>query len=411
MSSPFAGSFEETVGESESEKREREERAGKKPNGPDAQPPDRGAPPIGEERPRQDGPLPKLTPIRFVKGEEIPQREWTVPEWIPKRKVTLIQGDGGDGKTSLMQQLQSSCATGLPWLELLVEECCSIGAYTEDEERDLKIRQAAIDAHYGRDCASTGKMHLFPRTDQENELVVFPRAGKPELTPFYRQLVEAALDYRAGLVTLDVAVDLFGGDEIKRREVRAFMASLNTLARKIDGSVVLSSHVSQAAIRSDGGHSASTDWSNVARSRAYLSRPKDEEGSQPDPDARILTRKKAQYARAGETIYLRWSANVIIPDTIKPGASPFGVIDAETTFLDLMRRFEALGQPLSGSLNAVNYAPRVFAKLPRDERRAWKLADFEKAMNALFLRSAIRLVEYRTPSRHFSHKIVIAEPS
>jgi hypothetical protein len=39
MSSPFAGSFEETVGESESEKRAREEQARKKSNGVDAQPP------------------------------------------------------------------------------------------------------------------------------------------------------------------------------------------------------------------------------------------------------------------------------------------------------------------------------------------------------------------------------------
>jgi hypothetical protein len=167
---------------------------------PQPEPPRPGEP---VERSPQDAPLRKLVPICFVKDEAIPEREWTVPGWIPKRKVTLLQGDGGDGKTPLMQQLQSSCATGLPWLGLPVNECCSIGVYTEDEERDLKIRQAAIDAHYGRDCALTGKMQLFPRTDQECELIVFARTGRAELTPFYRQLVEAALDYRVGLVTLD----------------------------------------------------------------------------------------------------------------------------------------------------------------------------------------------------------------
>jgi RecA-family ATPase len=206
-------------------------------------------------------------------------------------------------------------------------------------------------------------------------------------------------------------VNLFGGDEIKRREVRAFMAPLNTLARRIDGSVVLTSHVSQSAIRSDGGHSASTDWSNVARSRAYLSRPKDEgDGSQGDPDARILTRKKAQYPRAGETINLRWSADVIIPESIKPGATAFGVVDAETTFLDLLRQFEASMRPRSSSVNASNYAPRAFASLPREQRRSWKQADFKKAMEALFHRSAITLAEYENASRHKSRKIVAGDP-
>ena len=122
----------------------------------------------------------KLTPIRFVKGEILPPREWIVYDgWIPTRKVTLLQGDGGEGKTPLVQQLQSSCATALPWLGLRVEECASVGFYTEDEEQDLKERQAAIDAAYGCACAETGNMHLFPRVGEENELVVFDRARRP----------------------------------------------------------------------------------------------------------------------------------------------------------------------------------------------------------------------------------------
>ena len=123
-----------------------------------------------------DEPLPKLVPIRFVKGEILPPREWIVHDgWIPTRKVTLIQGDGGDGKTPLVQQLQSSCAAALPWLGLRVKECASVGFYTEDEEQDLKERQAAIDAAYGCDCVGTGNMHLFPRVGEDNELVVFDR--------------------------------------------------------------------------------------------------------------------------------------------------------------------------------------------------------------------------------------------
>ncbi len=221
----------------------------------------------GEDR-EADEPLPKLTPIRFTKGEPAPKREWLALGWIPKGEVTLIQGDGGLGKTSLVQQLQTSCANERSWLGLYVEPCKSVGFYTEDKEKDLRIRQAAIDASYG--CGNSDAMQLFPRFNQDNEIVVFDRAGNPVPTKFYQQVCEASLDHHAGLVTLDVAVDLFGGDEIKRRHVRAFNRLLNALADRIDGSVVVTGHVSQSGIKSDGGHSASTDWSNGVRSRPYL---------------------------------------------------------------------------------------------------------------------------------------------
>ena len=87
-------------------------------------------------------PTAKLAPIRFVEGESIPPRDWIVPDgWLGTRTSSLFQGDGGDGKSTIAQQLHASCATALPWLGLRVEECASVGFYTEDEERDLKLRQ------------------------------------------------------------------------------------------------------------------------------------------------------------------------------------------------------------------------------------------------------------------------------
>ena len=284
--------------------------------GPQPVPPN-GADYDGAQAPPDDKPLPKLVPIRFVEGEIPKPREWIVHDgWIPTRKVTLLQGDGGDGKTPLVQQLLSSCATALPWLGLRVEECTGLGFFTEDEDRDIRLRQADIDASYGQHCASTGKMHLFPRVDEDNELVVFDNRGKPSLTPFYRQVRESALDLRARLIALDIAVDLFGGDEISRRHVRGFMRPLGALAREIDGAVVMTAHVSQAGIKSDGGHSGSTDWSNGPRGRLYLGRPKAENGEATDPNARILTRKKANFSTVGETVKLHWERGLIVPDNV-----------------------------------------------------------------------------------------------
>jgi hypothetical protein len=344
-----------------------------------------------------DKPLAKLTPIRFVEGEILPSREWIVyGGWIPTRKVTLIQGDGGEGKTPLVHQLQSSCATALPWLGLRVKECASVGFYTEDEEQDLKERQAAIDAGYRCACAETGNMHLFPRVGEENELVVFDRSRRPVATKFYRQVCEAAFDFCARLVVLDVAVDLFGGNEIARPEVRAFFRPFIGLARKIDGAVVLTSHVSQAGIRSDGGHSGSTDWSNAARTRLYLTRPKAENGDGADTNARILTRKKANFASIGDTLKLHWDRGLIVPDGFSI-PSRFRR-SADDVFLALVDAVTEEGQRVSPKPRAGNFAPALFMKRPPKEREDYQRGDFERAMQGLLHRRRIKIVPYGPPS-------------
>jgi hypothetical protein len=366
---------------------------------------DRGPPPNGEgdygfseSTPRDDDkPLAKLTPIRFVKGEILPPREWIAyGGWIPTRKVTLIQGDGGEGKTPLVHQLQSSCATALPWLGLRVRECASVGFYTEDEEQDLKERQAAIDAAYGVACAETGNMHLFPRVGEENELVVFDRARRPVVTKFYRQVCEAALDFRARLVVLDVAVDLFGGNEIARQEVRAFFRPLFSLARNIDGAIVMTSHVSQAGIRSDGGHSGSTDWSNAARTRLYLNRPKADDGDEADANARILTRKKANLASIGDTLKLHWGNGLILPAGVSTPS--YFRRSADDVFLALIDATAQEGQRVSPKPKAGNYAPTLFMKRSPKEREDYQRADFERAMQRLLQCRKLTIAPYGSPS-------------
>jgi RecA-family ATPase len=333
-------------------------------------------------------------------------RGWLASGWIPKRTVTLLQGDGGRGKSPIIQQLQSSCAVALPWLGLLVGECASLGIYTEDEALDLDIRQDAIDVIMGQDCVATGIMHMIPMAGEDSELVVFDRAGNPTLTRFYRQVCEAALDYRVGLVTLDVAVDLFGGSEIMRRRVRAFIRPLHALARQIDGAVVLTSHVSGAGLQSDGGHSGSTDWSNAVRSRLYLSVPKDDENDGTiDPNARVLTRKKANHASVGDTIRLHWQDGVIVPDAPTSAfRSPIDIV-----FLRLLDAVTREGQTFSAKPKAGNSAPAIFMMRPPKERENYQRGDFQRAMQGLLQRREIKIVPYGPPSNN-TQKLIRTEP-
>jgi hypothetical protein len=255
-------------------------------------------------------------------------------------------------------------------------------------------------------CARTGNMHLFPRVDEDNELVVFDNRGKPSETPFYRQVREAALDFGARLVVLDVAVDLFGGDEINRRHVRGFMRPLGSLAREIDGAVVMTAHVSQAGIKSDGGHSGSTDWSNGARGRLYLSRPKAENGAESDPNARILTRKKANFATVGEMVKLHWERGLIVPDSFI--SSQFRR-SAEDVFLELLNSVTAEGQNVSHKPRAGNFAPTLFMTRPAKDRGDYKKPDLVRAMQTLLKDRKIKIVDYGRASDGYQ-KLTRAEP-
>ena len=115
----------------------------------------------------------------------------------------------------------------------------------------------------------------------------------------------------------------------------------------------------------------------------------------PDQDARILSKRKANYSRIGDEIELRWDDGVLAP-TRQPAASGLErvnrLVGAERTFLDLLATTERQKRHVSSSRNAGNYAPKMFGKMPN--RGSFKRADFEAAMNALFDAGRITNVEY-----------------
>ena len=349
-------------------------------------------------------PLPKLVPIHSVKGEIVPPRQWIVPESDSGRDHFPSSRKRRRRQDALGAAIANGLRHGGRWIGLPVKGRTTLGFFTEDTERDLKERQAAINTIYGIEEAPP-KMHLFPRLGLENELVVFDGSGKSQLTPFFHQLREAAFDLHAGLIVLDVLVDLFGGDEIRGRQVRAFMRPLLGLSGELPAATVLTSHVSQAGMKSDGGHSASTDWSNASRSRLYLNRPKDEEDAEIDTDVRLLARKKANYAAIGDTIKLRWQDGVFVPDEDAPSYFRRPVADVFLALMD--EHYAANRDPISENTHASNYAPRAFARLPARKRDDYREADFKRAMETLFADRKIVSADYGRPG-DFRKKIIRA---
>ena len=325
-----------------------------------------------------------------------PARKWIVHDWIPCGVVTAVYGAGGLGKSVLALQLQTGTALGTTWLGLPVDECASVGIYCEDSHDELWRRQADINASYGVDFDALSGINWMPRLGHDNLLMTFGRSGVGELTRFHKQVLEAALDFNARLVIVDTASDTFGGNENDRGQVRQFVQrALGSLALAINGAVVLCAHPSRSGLNSGEGDGGSTGWSNAFRSRLYLREPTLDAGEPRDPNARILERRKANYASRNEELRLNWRRGVIEPEApTERGMAAFGRSDAAKVFLGLVREFEAQGRNLSATPNSPNFAPRVFSRLDRSHRQDCREADFRQAMETLFASGKIENVDY-----------------
>jgi RecA-family ATPase len=359
-----------------------------------------------EAKPRQgprangrDDPLDIVDPSTLEGGSAVPPRRWLVPEWVPMNRVTALYGAGGEGKTRLAQMLATACAIGGQWLGLPVRQCRSLLLFCEDDKDEMHRRQEEINSYYGCDYPDLGPMQWLPRLGCDNALMSF-EGSRTLLTNFFNSLGTAVAGHRAELVIVDTLADVFPGNENDRAQARAFaQQAMGWLAREIEGAVMALAHPSRAGMNSGSGESGSTAWIGTFRSQLYLSTPRLDDGEPPDPDARVLTRKKANAARRDETIELRWRDGVFVPKNISTGI--IGSIERRTcerVFLDLLDRSIAEGQHLSHNSRAGNYAPRVFALRPDRERFA--KADFERAMQSLFAGRQVTIGKYQNGSRH-----------
>lgn len=329
----------------------------------------------------------------------VPEMEWVVQDWLPVGYTTIHYGDGGVGKTLLAQQLMTSCAAGRPWCGLAVMRCRTFGFFCEDDTDELHRRQDRINDALGLQFSDLADMRWASGVGADNRLLTFTPDGSPVLTHRYRDLLEQAQAFQARLIVVDTAADTFGGNENARPEVRQFIGhALNHLAREIKGAVLLNAHPSRSGMSQSGDmDGGSTAWSNSARSRWSLMRPKSEDDDAQDTNERVLTRRKANYASIGDEIRLRWQQGVLLP-TQQGGRVTMSTIDraaAETVFLDLLDEQPAQGRHVSASRNAGNFAPKAFSKA--QGRNGHSRREFEQAMESLFSSGTIIVSEYGRP--------------
>lgn len=297
-----------------------------------------------------------------------PEREWIVPDWLPKGVVSSLSGDGGVGKTLIAQQLLYAAGVGGKWLGLDVPKLTGLGVFCEDDEDELHRRHADIKADLGYAVGNPfDSTWVWPRVGSDNLLVTFDRENRPLMSPFFAAIMAHVMAKKVELLILDTVADLFGGNEIIRAQVNYFIKSAcgSFIAKAKEAgftlSVLLLSHPSQAGRNSGSGESGSTAWNNAVRARLYLTRPED--GL---PEQRVLTRKKSNYSASGDDVKvdLIWQQGVLKP--VETEGSRLAVKSVEAQIFSHVRAAWDAKQPYKAKKGAVRFLDAEMVKLFRD---------------------------------------------
>lgn len=334
--------------------------------------------------------FPVLSAADFA-GRPIPQREWYVEDLIPAKTVTLLGGDGGTGKSLLALQLAAASVIQGYWAGREVRGGSALYLSAEDDVDELHRRLADIATANNISLSGLHGLSIVPLAGK-NAVLAAPegKSGILKPTKLFSDLDALLGRNRTDLIVFDTLADIFGGDENIRAHARQFVGLVRRFCTRHDATVLLLAHPSVAGMSNGSGLSGSTAWNNSVRSRLYFERVKSGDGSEDDPDLRVLTTKKANYGRTGEEIRLRWQAGVFKPASADTSFSAMAAQSkADRVFVELLAVYRDEGRHVSPHPNAPTYAPAVFGKDQRCE--GIKARGFCDAMNRLFAAKAITI--------------------
>ncbi len=347
-----------------------------------------------------------LYDVAVLLEQPAPPRQWCVPGLIPKRDVTLFAADGGFGKTTLALQLGDARARNWTWMGREIEHGRTVFYGAEDDRDELHYRLEQIARQICAGDHIEDRFKIITVADSDAELVVPDKAMGVRTTARFGDLEGRVADLGAGLLILDASADIFGGDEIRRREVRAFIRLLRGLGIRQDCAVLLLGHPSAEGMRSGSGYSGSTHWNNSVRSRLYGSIPTGEGGAEIDPDLRQITVKKANRGPRGETITLRWRDGVFVPESPAAASDALGRGHARAVFLELLRELTRQGRRVSAN-KGPTYAPAIFAAEP--DAKGIKNKAFTFAMSELLRDGIIEVCEDGPASKRRSFLRIVEQ--
>ena len=227
--------------------------------------------------------------LKMIKMSDVQTQpiEWLWYPFIPYGKLTIIQGDPGDGKTTLALNIAAKLSKG----EVLENE-------TMTQEPITIIYQTAEDG-----LADTVKPRLENAEADCSRILVIDESSKL-LSMTDERLEKALIQTNAKVLILDpIQAYLGGGMDMNRaNEARSITKQLGLLAEKYKCAILLIGHMNKAA-----GNKAvyrgmgSIDFFAVARSVLLVGRVKGE------PDIRAVVQIKNNIAAFGHSKAFRLS--------------------------------------------------------------------------------------------------------
>lgn len=223
----------------------------------------------------------KLINMRDVEVEPIC---WLWYPFIPYGKVTIIQGDPGEGKTTLVLQIIARLTRG----ESIIDD--------KEKPPINVIYQTAEDG-----LADTIKPRLLSADADCSKVLVIDDRDTP-LTMRDVRLEQAIVETNAKLVVLDPIQGFLGSDVDMHRanEIRPIMKHISVLAEKYKCAIILIGHMNKCSV----GKSAyrglgSIDFQAAARSVLIVGRIKDE------PEIRVVCQTKSSLAPEAKAVAFR----------------------------------------------------------------------------------------------------------
>lgn len=241
---------------------------------------------------RRDEPNLKLINMEQVEVEKI---DWLLYPFIPFGKVTIVQGDPGEGKTTMVLQIIAKLTKGEAVLPSGSDEP-ALEAKTVDLEPVNVIYQTAEDG-----LGDTIKPRLLSAGADCSRVMVIDDNDQA-LTMMDARLEEAIIKTKARLVVLDPIQGFLGAavDMHRANEIRPLMKRVAVLAEKYHCAIILIGHMNK---NSNGKSSyrglGSIDFQAAARSVLIVGRIKDE------PEIRVVCHVKSSLAPEGKSIVFR----------------------------------------------------------------------------------------------------------
>lgn len=225
------------------------------------------------------------TALKLIHMEDVQTREvnWLWYPYIPYGKITVIEGDPGEGKTTLALTLAALLSRGqpLPCDEDIPYEPISIIYQTAEDGIDDTIKPRLEKAN--ADCS---KIRVIDETEKE-------------LSMTDERLEQAIAEIKAKLVILDPIQAYIGSDVDMHRanEIRPVLKRLGIIAEKYGCAIVLIGHMNKASgSKSTYRGLGSIDIQATARSVLLVARIPDK------PNIRIMAQDKSSLAAAGDSI-------------------------------------------------------------------------------------------------------------